>query len=66
MNWTLPTESDIDYVQEVVNKIVFDELDRLRIPAEIDKLSHNDLQKRLCFVRECLQQKKAAVVMRNS
>uniref|UniRef100_A0A1I7RNY6 Proteasome activator complex subunit 4 n=1 Tax=Bursaphelenchus xylophilus TaxID=6326 RepID=A0A1I7RNY6_BURXY len=51
LKWHLPTDEDIAYAQQMVNRIVFYQLDRLRDSKEVDKLSHNDLQKRLIFVR---------------
>lgn len=39
MKWECPRETEIQYAQHLVNKIVFQELDRLNDPAAIDKLS---------------------------
>jgi hypothetical protein len=51
LKWNCPTDADIEYAQHLVNKVIFEELNRLSEPAEINKLSHIDLQKRLIFVR---------------
>ncbi|KAI6213761.1 hypothetical protein M3Y94_00189800 [Aphelenchoides besseyi] len=54
LKWSLPTDAELDYAQEMVNRVVFYQLDRLVNSNEVDKLSNNDLQKRLVFVRSAL------------
>jgi hypothetical protein len=39
LKWTMPGDAEIDYAQHLVNKIIFQEFERLNDPAAINKLS---------------------------
>lgn len=39
LKWSLPRDEEIEYAQHLVNKIIFQEFDRLNEPAAIDRLS---------------------------